>query len=63
MTDYIHLLGAEDVRTAANTMRAAAQGMHQASTNIQYALERHQRFLDDWLVRLEAIITSKETAR
>lgn len=57
MPEYVHLVGTEDVRTAANTMRSAADGMNHAASNIEYALEKHQRFLDDWLLRLEAVLT------
>lgn len=56
MANYTTLLGAEQVQSAASTMRAAADEMQRAATNIDGALERHQRFLDDWLLRFEAII-------
>lgn len=55
--DHMTLLGAEDVRSAANTIRSAAESMSQAALNVSAALERHERFLDDWLSRYEALIT------
>lgn len=51
MAEYVHLLGAEDVRAAGNAMRSAADDMRQAASSIDSVLERHQRFLDDWLIR------------
>lgn len=56
MTEYMHLVGAEDVRSAANTMRGAAETMSNAASNIGYTLEAHHRFMDDWLSRFEAIV-------
>lgn len=55
MRDYITLLGAEDVRSAARTMSSAASEMHRAASSIAYALEAHQRFMDDWLLRAQAV--------
>lgn len=60
MTDYITLLGAEDVRRAASNMTAAAHEMSRAAANIEAALQNHQRFLDDWLMRYEK--AKEETA-
>lgn len=51
MADYVTLLGAEDVRAAGNAMRSAADDMRSAASSIDNALDRHQRFLDDWLIR------------
>jgi hypothetical protein len=57
--DHIHLIGAEDVRIAANTMRSAAEDMQRAASNIAHALEMHNRFMDDWLQRLQAMMEAK----
>jgi hypothetical protein len=54
--DNIHLIGADDVRAAGNSIRGAAEVMSSAALTIDGALERHQRFLDDWLVRFEAVM-------
>jgi hypothetical protein len=54
--DSVILIGAEDVRSASHTMRSAADTMSSAALNIDGALERHQRFLDDWLQRFEAAL-------
>ena len=55
MSDYVHLVGAEDVRTAAITMRSAAEQMQSAAMAIDSSLERHQRFLDEWLERFATV--------
>jgi len=52
---YITLLGSEQVQSAASTMARAAEDMNRAASSISAALESHQRFLDDWLSRLEDI--------
>ncbi len=56
MSDRMYLTGSEDVRTAGNTMARAADTMQDAVRNFDYALERHQRFMDDWLQRFEAAL-------
>jgi phosphoribosylpyrophosphate synthetase len=53
MPDYITLIGADDVRSAASTMSSAADRMEHAASNMAYAFESHQRFLEDWLSRLQ----------
>jgi hypothetical protein len=53
---YVHLIGADDVRSAGHTMSSAADRMQQAASSIAYAFESHQRFLDDWLLRLQATL-------
>lgn len=56
MSEHIYLLGSEEVRGAGNAMRGAAEEMSRAAMNIQGALERHERFLDDWLLRLSDLV-------
>lgn len=57
MAEYVTLLGAEDVCRASSQMSSAASDMQRAADSIAYSLEMHQRFLDDWLMRLQATIT------
>jgi hypothetical protein len=57
--DSVYLHGAEDVRTASNNMRSAAEEMQQAARNIEGSLLRHQQFLDDWLHRLEQVMNEQ----
>lgn len=59
MADYITLLGAEQVQSAANTMRSAADSIGSAAGSISYTFEQHQRFLDDWLSRLDATLSDR----
>lgn len=59
MADYINLLGAEEVSRAANRMQAAADTMGAAACNLADILERHQRFLDDWLIRLDGTLQDR----
>jgi hypothetical protein len=59
MADYVTLVGAEDVRSAGNTMRQAADTMGSAVGSLTWALEQHQRFMDDWLQRLDATLQDR----
>ena len=61
MPDYITLMGAEDVTRAGHRMQSAADQMSRAASTIDEALFRHQRFLDEWLQRLETTMQAKET--
>ncbi len=56
MSNYVTLIGAEDVVRAGSAMRDAAQQMQSASNSIDNSLAMHQRFLDDWIGRLEGLI-------
>lgn len=51
---YMTLMGAEQVQSAASRMSSAADEMQRAASTIDGALDRHQRFLEDWLQRFEA---------
>lgn len=52
----MHLLGAESVERAASSMNAAADKMKEAARDIDFALGNHQRFLNDWLERLQTML-------
>lgn len=56
MGEYIHLIGAEDVRSAGHQMASAADGMNRAASNFESVFSQHQRFMDDWLQRFESAI-------
>ena len=62
MTDYVTLMGVEKVESAGYTMRSAADQMQRAASSIDESLARHQRFLDDWLTRLEAALEKAQPA-
>jgi len=47
------MVDVEGMRSAANTMRTAADEMRSAASNLAYALESHQRWMDDWLMRFQ----------
>lgn len=59
MSEYIHLIGAEDVRSAGHQMACAASDMNRAASNFESVFEGHQRFMDDWLQRLENVLEDK----
>ena len=60
MSSYTTLLGAEDVRSAGNTMSSAADTINRACCGMEEALRRHELFLDDWLTRFrDALETTK----
>lgn len=59
MAQYITLLGAEQVQSAAGTMRSAADEMQRAASNIEATLAAHQQFLDDWLNRLDGVLQDR----
>ncbi len=54
--ESIYLMGSEDVRSAANTMRSAAEEMSRAANYINESLTQQQRFMDDWLQRLQSVM-------
>lgn len=59
MAENVYLIGAEDVRSAASTMRSAADQMERAASSIEYSLECHRQFLNDWLSRLDGMLTDR----
>lgn len=54
--EFIHLIGAEDVRCAGSSIRSAANEMQRAASLVDESLNRHRIFLDDWLMRLETVL-------
>lgn len=59
MSQYVTLLGAEEVSRAASRMQSAADAMSSAASNLDSILERHQRFMDDWLSRLDGTLSDR----
>lgn len=55
MSNFITLLGAENVQAAGSAMKNAAGQMIQVAYMIDDSLQRHRLFLDNWLERLEEI--------
>ncbi len=56
MADYVTLMGAEQVSSAGYTMRDAAHEMQRAAGSLDYSLQAHQRFMDDWLQRFQGAL-------
>lgn len=56
MSDYIHLVGAQDVRSAANTMASAAERMADVHNWQSEELTRHRQFMTEWLDRFEQVL-------
>jgi len=57
MAEYMTLLGSEQVQSAGNRMASAADQMSRAASSISDSLSQNQRFLDDWLQRLESVLS------
>lgn len=56
MVEYMHLIGAEDVRAASNNMRQAADDMQRAAGSISDTLEAQRRYMDEWIGRFESAV-------
>lgn len=59
MSQYVTLLGAEEVSRAASRLQSAADDMRSAAANLDSILERQQRFMDDWLNRLDGTLSDR----
>ena len=57
MTEYVHLIGVEQVQSAANQMNHAAEKMQQAASSFEYAMERQRMFMETWLQQFEQILS------
>lgn len=63
MAEYVILMGAEQVQSAASTMSSAAHEMNRAAAEMRHAFEMHQRFLAQWLLDFQTVLeTVKEPA-
>ena len=58
----VRLIGTEDVIRAGHVMKGAADTMLAAARNMDAALVSHQRFMDDWLQRFDAVIAKQRAA-
>lgn len=54
-----YLIGSDDVKRAARDINTSAEEIKLAASTISYALERHERFMEDWLGRLEAVMNTR----
>lgn len=62
MSDYITLLGAEDVQRAGRAMQSAAEAMQRAAGQIEEAMRLHALSLSEQLDRFEALVERLEAA-
>lgn len=53
MSEYIHLIGAETVQNAANSMRSSADTMQSAANSISESVYTLLRGLDEFATRME----------
>lgn len=53
MAEYMHLIGTEDVRNAANTIRDAADRMAQIPSSLEWVLAQHANRMEQIVVRFE----------
>lgn len=58
--DYITLLGAEQVQSAAGAMRNAADEMQRAANTMDCALASQRTFLEEWLNRFEQVLAKAQ---
>lgn len=63
MSEYIYLVGAEDVSRAASTMQSAAQDMCRAAGNIEEAVRQQKVNNDDCLAQLRDILERDANVR
>ncbi len=57
MSNYMTLVGAEQVSGAGHNMTHAAAQMSRAASSIEDTMFRHQQFMTQWLIDLERIMT------
>jgi len=60
MTEYITILGTEDITRAGCNMISAATDISRAAALIDESLQRHRIFLDEWLARFENLLSEKK---
>lgn len=47
--EHVYLMGTEQVQSAASSMRAAAEEMKSAASSIDWSLQQHRQWADQWL--------------
>lgn len=56
MSNYVTLIGAEEVSRAGSSVSSAAREMKEAANTISDALYQQRQFMDDWLLRFETVL-------
>jgi len=62
MTQYITLMGAEDVQRAGYTIREAADSFARSVSNLEMILERHAARIEEVVTRIEEAIRFQGTS-
>lgn len=63
MSEYVTLIGAEDVRAAGHQIEQAADTMRNAAGELEVALQRESQRRDEFLDRLEQILRDDREQR
>ena len=63
MAEHVTLIGAEAVGGAGHNMAAAAREMTRAAEVIDTALAQQRQFMDDWLNRLQKVLSDDTQTR
>ena len=56
MTEFIHLIGSEDVRAAASSIHQSSSSMQSAANQMTEALDKHMLFMNDWMYQLQEVL-------
>jgi len=54
MSDYVHLIGAEQVRQGGNAMQGAAENIRRSVAHLHDSLENFLMRMDELVMRMEA---------
>jgi hypothetical protein len=58
--EYMHLIGVEQIQSAANTMRDAAHEMHRSANTIHDALQRHGEIMREFMDRMDTMLNEEK---
>ncbi len=61
MSEYITLIGAEDVVRAGHAISSAASQMQSAANSISESVHQQQQHMDEWIIRFEEAISELQT--
>ena len=61
MSQYVTLIGTEDVSRAGRNMQDAAQSMNGAASEMSFQIDRLERVLQEFGDRMESLLAQKET--
>ena len=60
MSDYVTLMGAEDVRAGGNAAERGGDAMRSAAGTIESALQQHSRSMDQWMYEFRELVERLE---